>query len=218
MKEILDLTDIHFNLTNLRKILENVKVFDLMLVAGDITNFGKGQEAREVIRILSSKNKPFFFVPGNCDYAKEFPQDVNERNIHAKYVVIDNIAILGLGGSTPTPFNTPFELSEEMIDKILRETYSNIKEKFEKFILVSHVPPYNTLIDTTKTGMHVGSRSVRKFIEQHNVDLVISGHVHEARNIDRIGKTALVNPGPANQGNYAKITLNKEIEIKLERI
>jgi Icc-related predicted phosphoesterase len=218
MKEVLALTDIHFNLTNLRKILDAAKEFDLILVAGDITNFGRGQEAREVIKILSSKGKPFFFVPGNCDYAKEFPQDVNERNIHAKYVIIDNIAILGLGGSTPTPFNTPFELSEEMIDKILKEIYSSIKENFEKIILVSHVPPFNTLLDTTKTGTHVGSRSVRKFIEEHNIDLVISGHVHEARSIDKIGKTALVNPGPANQGNYAKITLNKEIKIKLERI
>jgi Icc-related predicted phosphoesterase len=96
--------------------------------------------------------------------------------------------------------------------------HSKIAEKFEKLILMSHVPPYNTLLDTTKTGIHVGSRSVRQFIEEHNVDLVISGHVHEARSIDRLGKTVLVNPGPALQGNYAIITIGKEIDVKLEHI
>ncbi|HLI46458.1 MAG TPA: metallophosphoesterase [Geobacterales bacterium] len=218
MIKVLAITDIHFNLNNLRKILDRAKDCDLILVAGDITNFGKDPEAKEVIKLLKNTNKPYFFVPGNCDYAKEFSDDVNEKNIHGKFTTYENLAIIGLGGSTPTPFNTPFELSEETIKKMLYEVHSKIAEKFEKLILMSHVPPYNTLLDTTKTGIHVGSRSVRQFIEEHNVDLVISGHVHEARSIDRLGKTVLVNPGPALQGNYAIITIGKEIDVKLEHI
>jgi len=218
MIKAIAITDIHFNLSNLRKIILQSKDYDLLLVAGDITNFGKGAEAREVIKILNETSKEYYFVPGNCDYAKEFPSDVNERNIHGKYARFRDIAIIGLGGSTPTPFNTPFELSEEMIQKLLNETYSNIKEKYNKLILMSHVPPYNTLLDMTKTGRHVGSRSVRKFIEEYNVDLVISGHVHEARNIDRLGKTILVNPGPAMQGNYATVIIDDEIQVTLNNV
>jgi len=37
--------------------------------------------------------------------------------------------------------------------------------------------------------------------------LVISGHVHEAQGIDRIGSTALINVGPAQRGNYATTLL-----------
>ncbi len=218
MKKILAITDIHFNLSNLRKILETVRDADLILIAGDITNFGKGSEAREVIKLFKAQNKPFFFVPGNCDYYNFFPQDVLQHDIHGKHVMVDDIAIIGIGGSIPTPFSTPFELSEEQLEKMLNEVFSSITGNVRRVILLSHTPPYNTLVDLTKTGFHVGSRNVRKFIETRKVDLVICGHVHEARNIDRIGNTLIVNPGPANVGNYAIIFLNEKIEIKLEQV
>lgn len=215
---ILALTDIHYNLSNLRKIIEKNREVDLILVAGDLTNFGGNREAKDVLSILESSSRPFFFVPGNVDIVKEFSSEVNARNVHGKHVLFENIAILGLGGSTPTPFNTPFELSEEQIAKILDEAYKGLKVSYKYLVLISHVPPYNTLLDLTKTRVHVGSRSVRSFLESHNIDLLISGHVHEARNIDRFRNSLLINPGPVNLGYYAIIDLNSKIEAKLESL
>jgi Icc-related predicted phosphoesterase len=37
--------------------------------------------------------------------------------------------------------------------------------------------------------------------------------VHEAQAVDKIGSTFIVNPGPAKNGNYARINLNKNVNV-----
>jgi Icc-related predicted phosphoesterase len=44
--------------------------------------------------------------------------------------------------------------------------------------------------------MHpVGSRAVRKFLEEHQPILSLHGHIHESRGAVRIGRTLAINPG-----------------------
>ena len=73
-------------------------------------------------------------------------------------------------------------------------------------ILVAHCPPYQTAIDRIHSGLHVGSHSVRSFIETYQPDLCISGHIHEAPGEDTIGRTHLINPGMLAQGGYVTVT------------
>jgi Icc-related predicted phosphoesterase len=82
-------------------------------------------------------------------------------------------------------------------------------------VLVSHSPPKNTRLDMVWSGEHVGSIAVRNFIEKFKPALVISGHVHEARGIDSVGETTLVNTGPALAGNYAEIRLEDKVTVSL---
>jgi hypothetical protein len=72
----------------------------------------------------------------------------------------------------------------------------------------------NTRLDMVPSGEHAGSIPVRSFIERFKPTLVISGHIHEARGIDSIGETTLINPGPA-RGNYAEITLNNKASVTI---
>jgi len=69
-----------------------------------------------------------------------------------------------------------------------------------KKILVSHTPPYNTNTDVIESGQHVGSKAIREFIERHQPEICLTGHIHESRNIDRIGKTLILNPGMLSDG------------------
>ena len=67
-------------------------------------------------------------------------------------------------------------------------------------ILVSHSPPRDTNCDVTGARAHVGSRALRRYIEQHQPPLVLSGHIHESPRVtasyrDTIGATLVVNPG-----------------------
>jgi len=214
---ILALTDIHGHSEELRKILNSIdQPIDLVLIAGDITNFGNYNKIKEIISLFESFRKPYYYVPGNCDYINEFKEDVNKNNLHGKYIKFYDYIILGIGGSTRTPFNTAFELEEKEIKEIILKTYSNIKENYKKLILLSHSPPYDCKVDTTKTGRKAGSKSIREFIEKYSPDLVICGHVHEAKGIDKIGKTLIVNPGPAMYNNYSLIYVNDDIKISLK--
>ncbi|MBI3766704.1 MAG: YfcE family phosphodiesterase, partial [Ignavibacteriales bacterium] len=60
----------------------------------------------------------------------------------------------------------------------------------------------------------VGSSSVRKFIEKHQPDLAVCGHIHEARGQDSLEKSKIVNCGPAVNGYYAVVEIHHSIEIR----
>ena len=52
---------------------------------------------------------------------------------------------------------------------------------------MSH-PPKDTAIDVIRSGLHVGSSVVRDFIVQYKPDVCISGHIHESRARDKVGR------------------------------
>lgn len=67
-------------------------------------------------------------------------------------------------------------------------------------VFVLHSPPRDTRCDVIGAGLHVGSRAIRRFIEDTQPPLVLSGHIHESPRMtsawrDRIGRTIVVNPG-----------------------
>lgn len=61
---------------------------DIVLVVGDITNFGSVEEAEKILSsILEVARVPILFVPGNCDPPQLLscsPRSQNLINIHAK--------------------------------------------------------------------------------------------------------------------------------------
>jgi len=83
-------------------------------------------------------------------------------------------------------------------------------------IFVPHAPPANTMVDLLTNGNHVGSTAIRKFIEQHHPTVVVCGHIHEARGIDTLGASKIINCGPAGKGYYAVITLGKEVLLEMK--
>jgi len=62
--------------------------------------------------------------------------------------------------------------------------------------------------------MRAGSYSIRKFIEEYPVNLVLTGHIHEASGIEYLNSTIIVNPGSFKHGKYTKIVLNDDILIE----
>ncbi|MEM3833069.1 MAG: metallophosphoesterase [Thermoprotei archaeon] len=214
---LLVVSDIHGNLRALNKIVKAVagKKVDAVIVAGDVTDFGTGENAIQTLNILKDVNKKIFYVPGNCDYVDTFDiKELEEMNIHGKHAKINDLFVVGVGGSVETPFSTPFELGEEEIDSLLEKAYRSAKQP-KNFILVSHTPPYNTRLDLTYSGLHTGSKTVRAFIEEHKPMLVVCGHIHEARGTDKLGESLMVNPGPARKGYYALVSIEKSHEIEI---
>lgn len=206
------LTDIHGRTHIDPEHIKILKKVDLTIIAGDITHFGTDEDAKRILNTFTNLNSTILAVHGNCDQ-----ESVNQLlvaqgiNLHGESKVVGDIAFYGLGGSNISPFSTFQESSDEQIETVL--------QKFEKHntrfhILVSHPPPVNTKVDKVFMGKHVGSIAVRHCIERFQFDLVICGHIHEARGVDTIGKTIIINPGPF-PNHYALITVDETLHYEL---
>lgn len=177
-----------------------------VIVTGDLTMNGGTDQAARVLKALEGCGLPVLAQIGNMD-RQEIDSWLDQRgqNLHRQCrELAPEVAIYGIGGSTPTPFSTPAEFSEDQYANWL-ELCQKEAEKFKHRILVSHNPPKDTACDVIPGQIHVGSSAVRAHLEQFAPDLCLCGHIHEARSCDQVGKTLVINPGPLAQGGYALI-------------
>ncbi len=210
---ILGITDIHGAVDKLEKIFHEIEQADWVLLVGDVTNFGHEQDILNIVKTVNRINSQILAVPGNCDFP-ETDNVLNEININlnGKHKIIDQKVFLGLGASLPTPHKgTPFEVSEKHLGQNLEKAMANTPNGIPK-ILISHQPPYGTIVDKITSGMHVGSKEVRRFIEQYQPMICFTGHIHEGIGIDTIGETTIINPGPMYKGNYAYADIGETIQ------
>jgi hypothetical protein len=95
--EIIALADIHGDLDFLPAIGEAVGRADLVLIAGDITNFGGRREMRNVLLDLQRYTPHVFAVPGNCDgpAVNQFLFE-SKVDLHCRRVDFQDWTLLGL--------------------------------------------------------------------------------------------------------------------------
>jgi len=209
--KILAVTDFHGSEAAVKHTAEKAIAdkTEYIIVCGDFTHFGPVEQAEEFLEILAKTELPVLFIPGNCDDPELARSRIKGTScIHGTCKAIDNTYFLGIGGGAPGPFRTPFELTEEEIQDLLEKAYQSASNP-QHLVLITHLPPRNTKVDVTRGGQHIGSRSVRMFVDERKPILVLCGHVHESSGIDKIGKTTIVNPGPAAQGFCAIVNLDQ---------
>lgn len=217
--KILAISDPHGDYSKITEMMEKAGDFDLAVIVGDITDFGPDEKVEELMEMF---DRPVFAIPGNCDQRSilEALDASKAINLHGKAEQIGNIKFIGLGGSNPTPFNTPFELSEEDIEKTLQGMICSAENTDDcgTIVLLTHAPPHGAR-DELPFG-HVGSKAIQKFIDR--VDLIVCGHIHEAKGMEQVGKTVVINPGEACKGSCALIKLEetegKPIEVEFVEV
>jgi hypothetical protein len=198
--------DVHMELGNAGNI-PGIAAADFIIVTGDITNYGSREDAKKMLDQLLAINSNVLGLHGNLDQPDvgTYLEDLG-LSLHGRGRVMNGIDLVGLGGSNFTPFNTPSEFSEPELATLLTQGYAQI-EPTQHLILVSHTPPWQTKTDRIAGGAHVGSTAVRQFIEQKQPALCLTGHIHESKAVDRIGRTMLLNPGMIKNGSYIEVTL-----------
>lgn len=203
-------SDFHNGYEKVQDILKKAGKVDGTLLAGDLTEFGPTENARKLLGMLP---KPVLAVPGNCDQ-KDIVSLLRSEgvNLHENKIKLDGITFIGMGGSNPTPFNTPFELSEDEIKKTLERLLKGVNGPV---VLISHAPPKGHQ-DTIPNGVHVGSEAVAAMAPRFNA--IVCGHIHEARGISTIGHTIVVNPGVAFDGNAAVLEIDANGNAKAQLI
>jgi hypothetical protein len=211
---IIAFTDIHGSYTQVQEILAKEGAGDAVIIGGDLTTVGTPNEAVEAIKLFRSHVHALFVVAGNMDLPEL--DDTFEKlqiSINAKGQILNEAGFFGVSGSPFTPMHTPYEIPEEEIKKRAESGWQEVQSARWK-IFVPHAPPHNTKLDRIHAGAHVGSTAVREFIEKYQPDVCVCGHIHEARGTDVIGKTQIVNCGPAGKGYYAIIELGEKIMVE----
>ena len=184
-----------------------------MIVAGDVINYDSNR-AKQLLLDLAAVGRPAYFVPGNMDGRElgDWAGGENLHGLHGRCEKREGASLIGLGGSPHGSFKTVFEYSEEEAAALFEAAAKSYAGGL--LILVSHCPPKDTKLDQVSNGEHVGSISVRSFVEKFQPILVVSGHIHESQGTDTIGSTTVVNTGPAQRGQYAKIIIADKVTVK----
>jgi Icc-related predicted phosphoesterase len=214
--KILAIADPHGNYSSIQALLTKAGKIDVVMIAGDITNFGPDEKANELIEMFE---QTVMAVPGNCDHTSilEVLERSHAINLHKHIVIIDQITFVGMGGSNPTPFCTPFEIEEDVMDNELSQLLAKAEDTGYPIVLLTHAPPHNILdnVGDAHVGCHTFANHMNK------VRLIVCGHIHEARGIvDNCG-TLVINPGMASEGSAAVIELlhkNSDLEVNAELI
>ncbi len=218
--QIIAFGDIHMA-TATAAAIPGIKEADLVLLNGDLTNYGGAAEAKKVLDDIMRVNPKVLAQYGNLDKG-----EVNEYleklaiNLHGQARLMQGrVCLIGIGGSNFTPFHTPSEMPEKELLRLAEKAFRQglefialaepLHQRKIPIILLSHVPPAQTKVDTLYNGRHVGSKAIRTIIEHYQPELCIVGHIHEAKGCDMIGTTPVYNHGMLRQGGWLRVELGQ---------
>lgn len=219
---ILCIADIHGNkeaVLALKRYAEE-NSFKHVLILGDFPSHSSFRDKRRSLEdarfaLDTLSNFEVLAIPGNCDMPEVLGLfEEYSVNLHDKVITFRDTSIAGFGGSSPTPFHTPFEMSEDVLYKKLDALLSGITT--ERVVLAVHNPPLGTRCDMRPDGEHVGSSAVRKAAEKFQPDLLLCSHIHESGgSVDLVGKTKVANIGPLANRRIGVVSLGDELELGL---
>jgi Icc-related predicted phosphoesterase len=200
--------DIHGAQHRINLILDNIKKYtpDLVVICGDITQFGPGEQATSFLNQIPIE---VFAIPGNIDTADVYQGITNSKatNLHQQLVSFEDVPFVGIGGELDNAF-------PELPITADKKTLSVIDAVTSDTILVTHVPPYG-LQDKVYMGRHIGSKEVRDLVDMKHPRLVLSGHVHENPGVTTYKHTVVVNTSMGKRTEGAIITVTDAISVEI---
>lgn len=198
--KFLVITDLHQNTDMIPRFngIIREKGAEFVLFLGDVTDFGTGEQAADIISGIDSK---VYVIPGNCD-PLDLPEKIRDVavDMHGNAADIGGYRLVGVGGSNITIFHTAFELEEDALYDGLR------RNACEGMILMTHAPSFG-ILDEIPSGANVGSPAIKRIVDEFHPILALSGHIHEAIGCKVIDGTTFVNPGPAKEGYCAVVDI-----------
>jgi len=211
---VLAFSDLHGSIDMVERVLALERMYDLVILAGDITTAGTPSELERAVRRIEAFRVPLLAVAGNMDpLALERKLEQLGVSIDSRGVVIGEAGFFGVSAAPASPLQTPNEISEREIMTRAEAGWKGVAAARWK-IFVPHASPKDTALDLTHSGIHAGSAAVRDFIRRRKPDATICGHIHEARGLDHIDGLPVINCGPAGKGYYAVVTIGETIELE----
>ena len=152
-----------------------------------------------------------FVCPGNYDMFEideVIKQSKHVDLVEGKVIQLDeNHEMINAGWSTPTPWNTTREDSEDQLRhriQVMIDQLKNVKNS----VFNLHNPPYGSGLDEApeltkdlrpayagRSLVPVGSHAVLELIEKYEPLLTLHGHIHEGKGTRKFKRTLCINPG-----------------------
>jgi len=197
--KILSVADIHGAQFRLNLVLKNIDRYspDIVVVCGDITQFGPGELAKNFLNQITVDT---LAITGNID-SNDVGKGIDESNatrIEMKRIVKKGVPFIGIG--------------RDILKKI--DLIDEKKLIDENCVVVSHEPPFGVQ-DKVFLGKHAGSKTLREIAEKYKPRLWLCGHIHENPGFDKINNTIIVNSSMGKRGEGALIEINEKISVKM---
>jgi Icc-related predicted phosphoesterase len=210
------LVDVHDRFEAVPDAMREIGAVDLLIIGGDITTGGTPAQAARAIARWRSLAPRLLALAGNMD-SPAIDARLADLGVALDGRGLDfgHIGVFGVSAAPMSPLHTPYELSDEELERRIQAGFATVKDCRVK-VFCPHAPPRDTACDRLRSGEHVGSAVIRTFVERHQPDLVLCGHIHESRSADEIGRSRVVNPGPAAAGHYAVVEINETVVVRLD--
>ncbi|MBU0987191.1 MAG: hypothetical protein KKH68_08055 [Proteobacteria bacterium] len=170
----------------------------------------------QLIRLLHLQKHPlsdqvdiigYMIVPPTPFYRKDWEKPDCTQTPFAPGNTVALDGYISFGG---TLAETVLDLSS---DDTIENDLARLSESIDRpFVFVSHSPPYQTPLDVLDNGLHVGSISIRRFIEDWSrrglLMASLHGHIHGAPDRSGAVQTIIenvlcINPGQNEQRGAA---------------
>lgn len=152
-----------------------------------------------------------FVCPGNDDMFEidaVIQQSKQVQLVEGQIIQLDeHHEMLNSGWTTPTPWKTHREESEDQLRQRIQVMIDQLKD-VKNSIFNLHNPPYGSGLDEApeltadlrpayagRSLMPVGSRAVLELIDKYEPLLALHGHVHEGKGTRKYKRTLCINPG-----------------------
>ena len=174
---------------------------DLVLITGDLTDFGRPDEYALLRRLLAPLTMPLYLIPGNHDlrenmraaFADHAYLPVDGEFLH---YVVDDYPVRLIGLDTVVPG----ENGGLMCAQRLAWLDARLCEATERpTLLFMHHPPFATGITHMDVQRCEGAEALGALVERHRqVFRILCGHVHRAVQLQWHGVTASIAPSSSH--------------------
>jgi Icc-related predicted phosphoesterase len=169
---------------------------DVLVVAGDLTNFGRPEEMEPLLNILVRLRIPTIAVLGNHDYECGKETELIRMMTTEGIKVLDGTGyerdgvgfagtkgfIGGFGRGVLTAFGEP-EIKafvKASIDEALKLERAMSQLRTPKRVVVLHYAPIAATVigETPEIFPYLGSSRLAEVVDRHGADLIVHGHAH----------------------------------------
>jgi len=195
--------DLHFSPPSYDRVREPFtrvrEEADVLVIAGDLTNYGKPDEMRSLLNALVRLRIPIVAVLGNHDYESGQEQELIKMMTAEGIKVLDGSSyerdgvgfagtkgfVGGFGRGVLTSFGEK-EIKafvQASIDETMKLERALSMLRTEKTVIVTHYAPIVETVqgEPTEIWPYLGSSRLAEVIDRHKATVAVHGHAHHGK-------------------------------------